>query len=103
VSLDLEPTPDLLAEASGRRRAGQYFVGFALEPRADMIASAKSKLARKGVDLVVANPLETMDSDEVEASLVSADGRLDTPGVMRKRDFAPWLLAEIERRVSGSC
>jgi phosphopantothenoylcysteine decarboxylase/phosphopantothenate--cysteine ligase len=101
LRLELEPTPDLLAEASGRRRTGQFFVGFALEPRAEMLASAKAKLERKGVDLVVANPLETMDSEHVEASLVSAGGKVDTPGVMSKRAFAPWLLDEIERRISG--
>lgn len=100
LTLELEPTPDLLAEVAAARRADQFFVGFALEPRAELIASAESKLQRKRVDLVVANPLETMDSESIEATLISREPRKDTPGLMTKRDFAPWLMAEIERRCS---
>jgi phosphopantothenoylcysteine decarboxylase/phosphopantothenate--cysteine ligase len=93
VTLELESTPDLLAEASRSRRSDQLFVGFALEPRAELLASAESKLTRKKIDLVVANPLETMDSDSVEAMIIGADGsRTDTPGLMSKREFAPWLI-----------
>lgn len=100
LTLELEPTPDLLAEASRRRREGQLFVGFALEPRAELLDSARAKLARKKIDLVVANPLETMDSDRVEAMVVGPGGeRTDTPGVMTKRDFAPWVLELIAARI----
>lgn len=96
--LELESTPDLLAEVSRTRTPGQLFVGFALEPRADLLASAQSKLRRKKVDLVVANPLETMDSDVVEAIVLGADGsRTDTPGKLSKSDFASWLMAILER------
>lgn len=100
LSLELEPTPDLLAEAASHRRPDQFFVGFALEPRQDLLASAHAKLTRKKVDLVVANPLETMDSPSVEATLLAADGsRTDTPGAMPKTAFAPWLLDHIESRL----
>ncbi len=99
IALELEPTPDLLAEASRSRRPGQLFVGFALEPRADLLAAAQAKLTRKRIDLVVANPLETMDSPSVEAKIVAADGSLvESPGVMPKPLFAPWLLGHIEAR-----
>ncbi|GJQ31044.1 MAG: hypothetical protein HBSAPP03_29280 [Phycisphaerae bacterium] len=91
--LELEPTPDLLAEVAASRRPGQTLVGFALEPREALFDSARDKLARKGVDLVVANPLETMDSPTIEAVVVDAAGRtIPTPGVMSKPDFAAWLL-----------
>lgn len=96
LMLELEPTPDLLAEVSSRRREGQILVGFALEPREELIASARAKLERKKIDLVVANPLETMDSDEIEAIVIGKDGgERRTPGRMSKRDFAPWLLNAI--------
>ncbi|MEK6702058.1 MAG: phosphopantothenoylcysteine decarboxylase [Planctomycetota bacterium] len=101
--LELEPTPDLLAEVSAARNPGQLFVGFALEPRAELLESAKAKLVRKKVDLVVANPLETMDSASVEAMILSADGtRTDTPGVMSKTDFATWVMAVIEKAACGT-
>lgn len=92
LTLELEPTPDLLAEVAAARRADQLFIGFALEPRADLLASAQRKLTKKKVDVVVANPLETMDSESVEATLVFMDGRrMDTPGVMNKKAFASWF------------
>jgi phosphopantothenoylcysteine decarboxylase/phosphopantothenate--cysteine ligase len=98
VMLELEATPDLLAEAARSRRAEQLFVGFALEPRAELLSSALNKLAHKKIDLVVANPLETMDSDSVEAMVLGADGsRTDSPGLITKRDFASWLIGLIAR------
>lgn len=98
ITLELESTPDLLAGVSATRRADQLFVGFALEPRADLLASAESKLRRKKIDLVVANPLETMDSPTVEALVLAADGSVEhTEGVLSKTDFAHWLLVRIAR------
>jgi phosphopantothenoylcysteine decarboxylase/phosphopantothenate--cysteine ligase len=101
LTLDLEPTPDLLAGVAARRGPSQLLVGFALEPRAELLASARDKLVRKKIDLVVGNPLETMDSDTVEAVVLDADGREHrSPGMMSKTDFAPWLLTIIEQRVA---
>lgn len=93
LTLELEPTPDLLAETSRTRRPDQLFVGFALEPRAELLASARHKLEKKRVDLVVGNPLETMDSPTIEAVVIGRDGsEWRTPGVMPKTEFAVWLL-----------
>lgn len=97
LTLELEPTPDLLAEVSARRVPGQYLVGFALEPREELLASARSKLERKGVDLVIANPLETMDSPAIEAIALARDGtQTRTDGTMPKGEFAAWLMELIE-------
>ena len=93
VMLELESTPDLIAGVSASRRPGQLIVGFALEPRAEMIASAHAKLERKKIDMVVANPLETMDSAEIEAVLVSkGQPDLPTPGMMSKAECSVWLM-----------
>lgn len=77
LTLQLEPTPDLIAEVSEARRVsgrtGQLLVGFALEPEAEMLESARSKLTRKGLDFVVANPLETMDSPDFRGAIVQRD------------------------------
>ncbi|MCA9292451.1 MAG: phosphopantothenoylcysteine decarboxylase [Phycisphaerales bacterium] len=103
MTLELEATPDLLAgcahqRAEARRENELFIVGFALEPREEMLASAKAKLTRKGVDLIVANPLETMDAPTIEASLVAAEGVLATTGgKVSKAAFAEWLLEAIER------
>ena len=96
LTLELEPVPDLLAGASSMRRPGQKLIGFALEPRDRLLDSARSKLARKRVDAIVANPLDTMDATSIEATLVRRDGdEITTPARMSKEDFAPWLLDQI--------
>ncbi|MHC4976841.1 MAG: phosphopantothenoylcysteine decarboxylase domain-containing protein [Planctomycetota bacterium] len=70
MTLELEPVPDLLSDVASRKRENQLFVGFALEERANMVARARKKLTTKHLDLIVANPLETMDSDQIEALLI---------------------------------
>jgi len=99
LTLELEPTPDLLARAASNRHPGQCLVGFALEPRKTMIESAREKLRRKGVDLIVANPLETMDSQSIEAALIGNDAET-APGRLPKSEFAIWLLDRIEERLA---
>jgi len=98
MTLELEPTPDLLAGVAARRQPGQTLVGFALEPREELRASALRKLERKSIDAIVANPLETMDADTVEASLIWRSGDEEsTGGPVPKTRFAAWLLDAIER------
>jgi len=98
LRLDLEATPDLLAQIARDRPQGQFIVGFALEPRERMLASAGDKLARKGVDMIVANPLETMDSPSIEAVVLDRHaGRYSTDGAISKQDFGAWLLTLIEQ------
>jgi phosphopantothenoylcysteine decarboxylase/phosphopantothenate--cysteine ligase len=102
LHLTLEPTPDLLAGCAARRLPGQVIVGFALEPRERLEASAREKLVRKGVDLIVANPLEAMDSPMIEAALVRADGTEHrTPRPIQKERFAEWLLDHLTALADG--
>ncbi|MFM8643421.1 MAG: phosphopantothenoylcysteine decarboxylase, partial [Phycisphaerales bacterium] len=93
VTLALEPTPDLLAGLASRTGPGRFIVGFALERPEELEATARRKLARKGVDAIVANPIDTMDADDVEATLFLRDGSMRSPGPGRlpTRAFARWL------------
>lgn len=50
----LEATPDILAGLGQRKPVGQTLVGFAAET-SDLIANASGKLARKNLDLIIAN------------------------------------------------
>jgi phosphopantothenoylcysteine decarboxylase/phosphopantothenate--cysteine ligase len=93
LTLELESTPDLLAGCARVRRPGQTLIGFALEPADTMTRSAGEKLTRKGVDMIVANALETMDAPTIDATVVGTSGVLArTPGTLSKEAFAPWLL-----------
>jgi phosphopantothenoylcysteine decarboxylase/phosphopantothenate--cysteine ligase len=99
LTLELEPTPDLLAEVSSSRRTGQLLIGFALEPREELATSSLAKLERKGVDLVVGNPLETMDSPDIEATLFAKGGAQTPAPKMSKDAFAAWLMDRIVPKV----
>lgn len=114
MTLHLEPTPDLLAGCSAKANPDQLLVGFALEPQEEMIASANRKLKRKNIDLIVANPLETMDSDGIDATLIgNAERGIDTndttEGRIPKDRFAGWLLdriiplADAKRESTAAC
>ncbi len=58
--IHLEPTSDILAELGNNRTQGQVIVGFAAET-ANLKTNAASKLASKGVDLIVANDVAAAD------------------------------------------
>ena len=105
VSIALESTPDLLAGCSQNARDDQLLVGFALEPAKELDASARRKLIKKNIDLIVANPLETMDGDSIDAKLIGHEGRgieFDerTDGPISKGAFATWLLEHLEPLVA---
>ena len=102
LTLELEPTPDLLAGVSKMGVSGQTIVGFALEPRERLVESAAAKLVRKGMDLVVANPLETMDSEMIHATLLDRAGIVAAPAAMSKEAFGDWLLDRIDARASST-
>jgi phosphopantothenoylcysteine decarboxylase/phosphopantothenate--cysteine ligase len=56
LRLDLQRTPDIAAWCGANRRPGQLLVGFAAETD-DLLASAREKLDRKGLDLICANAI----------------------------------------------
>jgi len=103
LELRLEPTPDLLRSCADRRSPGQLLVGFALEPSDRLETSARAKLERKGIDLIVANPLETMGSDTVDGRVFASDEMVaagfpaESRGEPRlgKPAFAAWLLNRV--------
>jgi len=97
ISLKLEATPDLLAGCSALANQAQLLVGFALEPKDRLISSATRKLERKSIDIIVANELDTMDSDSINATVLSNPARgidlsVSTDGPIAKGAFAQWLL-----------
>ena len=87
----LAENPDILADLSARRAAhgpaGQLVVGFAAETDPDLDA-ARAKLARKGCDLLVVNPVgggRGFGSAENEAVVLGADGTM-TPIPRRSKE-----------------
>jgi phosphopantothenoylcysteine decarboxylase/phosphopantothenate--cysteine ligase len=93
LAIALEPVPDLLAMATGLLRPGAVAVGFALEEDPLDHGRALAKMARKGCQAIVLNPLATMDSGAIDATILFADGRPPiAPGPVSKADFARRLV-----------
>jgi phosphopantothenoylcysteine decarboxylase/phosphopantothenate--cysteine ligase len=102
LTLELVPNPDLLAEI-GAARSGRLpvLVGFALETDSDerLIARAREKLAKKRVDLVVANSAaESLELDHVRATLVGVRDAEPLPA-MPKEDAADRILDWVSTRL----
>lgn len=57
ASLPLAPVPDLVAQLTPHKQAHQTVIGFAAQT-GDIITPAKEKLQRKGLDWIVANPID---------------------------------------------
>src|SRR5579863_7008326 len=76
LSLELDPTPDILAEV-GRKKGDRLLVGFAAETE-NLIEEARRKMQSKNCDMVVANlvsqPGIGFESDENEVTLVLRTG-----------------------------
>ena len=75
--LELEPTGDILAEL-GREKGNRIVVGFAAETER-VAENARSKLARKHADIIVANDVTQQgagfDSDTNVVTLFLSNGR----------------------------
>lgn len=95
LRLTLIPNPDIIKDAAAKRRPGQIFVGFALETRR-LAAHARGKLARKGLDLVVANGPASLASGRIAATLVAKGWTRRLPPGPKAR-VAKTVVAEITR------
>ena len=77
LTLQLEPTPDILAEL-GREKGSRILVGFAAETT-QLAENARAKLARKGADMIVANDVTQegagFDGDTNIVTIFLRDGR----------------------------
>ena len=91
LTLELEPTADILAAAGAAKRADQRTVGFSLVDPRD-VARSVEKLRRKRADLIASNPLSTMGDGGVEAVLLWPNGRTEELAYRTKAAFADLLL-----------
>ena len=96
--ITLEPTPDILAEVSRRRRDGQIIVGFAAETK-NLIENAAAKLRAKHLDLLVANDVTQTDAGfDVDTNIVTLlfpDGRKMPLEKMSKLHVADRVLDQV--------
>ena len=99
VTLELEPTADVLAALAAARRDSQTLVGFAAEHGDGALARAREKLERKAVDAIVCNDVSQLgvgfDADRNEVTIVTAAGEQHVPAAP-KRAIAEAVLDAVE-------
>ncbi len=99
LNLELEKTSDILSNVSNNRHDGLLVIGFAAETN-DVKNYAKSKMAKKNLDLVVANDITQesagFNSDTNIATIFTknSDEEVEIP-LMSKREMADRILDEI--------
>lgn len=94
MTFTLVENPDVAATLGKAKRSGQVFVGFAAETN-DVLAHARDKLARKNLDMIVANdvtrPGAGFDVDTNIVTLITKDGQEALP-MMSKAEVAQQIL-----------
>ena len=97
LTLELEPTQDILAEVVQRRHDGMLIIGFAAETE-DVVAHGRAKLMRKGADAIVLNDVSRaglgFDSDRNAVTFLTRERSIELPE-MAKRELADEILSEI--------
>jgi phosphopantothenoylcysteine decarboxylase / phosphopantothenate---cysteine ligase len=83
LTVDLEPTADIVAALAAERRPDQTVIGFAAEHGEGAVERGRAKLARKGLDAVVVNDISRsdigFDSDHNEVTIVTAGAERAVP------------------------
>jgi phosphopantothenoylcysteine decarboxylase/phosphopantothenate--cysteine ligase len=96
LTLDLEPTEDILAEVTRLRNPGTLVIGFAAETE-NHLTHGRDKLLRKGADAIVLNDVSRegvgFDSDRNAATFLTKQTAIEMPE-MSKRDLAGRILDE---------
>jgi phosphopantothenoylcysteine decarboxylase/phosphopantothenate--cysteine ligase len=97
MSLELDPTPDILAEL-GQKKGDRLLIGFAAETE-NLVASARQKLESKNCDMVVANLVNQentgFEADENEVVLVLRTGESMPLARAPKREIADRIFDQV--------
>ncbi len=97
LSLELEPTPDILAEI-GQRKGDRLLIGFAAETQ-NLLEEARRKMISKHCDMLVGNLINQeglgFDADRNEVDIITQSGDAIHAGPADKREIAERILDQI--------
>jgi phosphopantothenoylcysteine decarboxylase / phosphopantothenate---cysteine ligase len=103
MTLELEPTSDILAEVA-RRKTSQVVVGFAAETE-NVLENARKKLASKSLDAIVVNDVSRQgigfDSDRNAVTIISQSEVVEVPETS-KWEVAQRVLDQVVKLRRGS-
>lgn len=99
AAIPLESVPDIVAELAQLKQPQQRLVGFAAQT-GDILSPARSKLQRKQLDVIAANPIDQPNSgfgsDTNQAIFLDKQGRQQAIGPCSKLQMAHQLLDFIQ-------
>ena len=100
MSIPLERTADILKYLGEHKPEGQFLCGFSMETQ-NMLENSRKKLAKKNLDMIVANNLKVagagFQTDTNVVTLITKDTELELP-LMDKEEVAHYLMDEILAR-----
>jgi phosphopantothenoylcysteine decarboxylase / phosphopantothenate---cysteine ligase len=97
ITIEFEPTEDILREVVLSKRPGTLVIGFAAETE-NLLEQGRSKLLRKGADAIVLNDVSRpglgFDSDRNAATFLTPKTAIELPE-MTKHELASRILDEV--------
>jgi phosphopantothenoylcysteine decarboxylase/phosphopantothenate--cysteine ligase len=97
LSLELDPTPDILAEV-GQKKGDRLLIGFAAETE-NLLEEARRKMREKKCDMLVANLVNReglgFESDQNEVEIITQAGYTVHAGPAEKSEIAERILDQI--------
>jgi phosphopantothenoylcysteine decarboxylase/phosphopantothenate--cysteine ligase len=102
LTIEMSRNPDILLEVARQKEAGlgpRVTVGFAAETE-ELLANARTKLARKKLDLIVANDVTALNagfaSDTNLVTLLGVDGASQALPLLTKLEVAEVILDKVK-------
>lgn len=99
--MELERTEDILAYLGAHRRDGQFICGFSMETE-NMLENSRAKLAKKNVDMIVANNLKVagagFGTDTNVVTIITKDDNRQLER-MSKAEVAASIVDEILKKM----
>ena len=99
--MELERTEDILAYLGAHRKDGQFICGFSMETE-NMLENSRAKLAKKNVDMIVANNLKVagagFGTDTNVVTIITKDDCRQLE-LMSKAEVAASIVDEILKKV----
>jgi phosphopantothenoylcysteine decarboxylase/phosphopantothenate--cysteine ligase len=97
LSLELDPTPDILAEV-GQKKGDRLLIGFAAETE-NLLEEARRKMKAKKCDMLVANLVNRdglgFESDQNEVDIITRSGETVHAGPADKTEVAGRILDQV--------
>ena len=97
LTLEMERTDDILAYLGENKREGQFLCGFAMETE-NLLENSRKKLAKKHLDMVVANSLRVQGAGfggDTNVVTIITDNEEVSLGKMSKEETASHILDKI--------